>query len=190
MDEPLERFRKGWPAIKKAPWHFTGCVVFVGILLWAAMCWRYDAVIDGRDAALHAREAELAQKGETVRTISEERDKANRENEKLVKQIESLRIYRGQDAPPLKRKALILAQQIKDYTKDWKDTDSPDVQNDTVFNYIKRFGLRAQIIRDDLDQNGQQSDTFDKVMYNFGYNYKDVRTIADEIETLAKRLPD
>jgi len=27
-------------------------------------------------------------------------------------------------------------------------------------------------------------------MYNFGYNYKDVRKIAEEIEKLAKKLPE
>jgi hypothetical protein len=45
-------------------------------------------------------------------------------------------------------------------------------------------------MRDDLDQNGQQSDTFDKVMYNFSSNYSDVRTIATEIEKLAKNLTE
>ena len=183
MKELLKSIQEGWPAIKKAPWQFTGAVMAVCLLLWLAMHWRYGALLDRKDA-------ELAQKNETIRTISEERDKANRENDKLVKQIEGLRIYRGQDAPPLKRKARILSQQIREFTKDWRDTDPPNVQNDTVFGYLNRFGLRAQIIRDDLDQNGQHSDAFDKVMFNFGYNYRDVRTIADEIEKLANKLPD
>ena len=183
MAEPIEQLKKGWPAIKRDPWHFFGAVVVLVGVGWVVISLHYAMVIQGKDA-------ELGQKNETVRTISEERDKANRENEKLVKQIDQLRIYRGQDAPPLKQKALILAKQIREFAKDWKDTDSPDAQNATVFKYLNRFGLRAQIIRDDLDQSGQQSDVFDKVMYNFGYNYKDVRTIADEIEKLAKRLPD
>jgi hypothetical protein len=38
-------------------------------------------------------------------------------------------------------------------------------------------------------QSGQQSDTLDRIMYNFGYTYKDVRTIAAEIEKLAGTLP-
>jgi len=181
--EPLEQIEKGWPAVKQAPWHFLGAVVVLVSVGWVVISLHYAMVMQGKDA-------ELGQKNETIRTISEERDKANRENEKLAKQIEQLRIYRGQDAPPLKQKALILAQQIREFTKDWKDTDSPDAQNETVHKYLNRFGLRAQIIRDDLDQSGQQSDTFDNVMYNFGYSYKDVRTIADEIEKLAKNLPD
>ena len=45
-------------------------------------------------------------------------------------------------------------------------------------------------MRDDLDQNGQHSDAFDKVMYDFSINYADVRTIASEIEKLAENLPD
>jgi DNA repair exonuclease SbcCD ATPase subunit len=155
--------------------------VAVGALVTIFM---YDKfIIPGKDA-------ELSQKNETIRTVSEERDRANRENGQLTKQVDQLRIYRGQDAPPLKRKALILAQQIQDFTKDWRDTDSPEVQNETVFKYLTRFGLRAQIIRDDLDQNGQLSEALDNVMYNFGYNYKDVRKIAEEIEKLAKKLPE
>ncbi|SRR6266568_1453847 len=183
MAETIQDFKKGWPAIKKAPWHFAGAVATLVVIAGIVIMWHYDMVIHGKDA-------ELGQKNETIRTISEERDKSNRENEKLVKQVDQLKIYRGQDAPPLKQKALILSKQIWEFSKDWKETDSPEVQNEAVNRYLQRFGLRAQIIRDDLDQSGQQSDVFDHVMYNFGVNYKDVRTIAEEIEKLAKKLPD
>src|SRR6266850_2307599 len=102
MSEPLERIQKGWPAIKRSPWHFIGAVAVLVGVGWLVISLHYAMVMQAKDA-------ELGQKNETIRTISEERDKANRENEKLAKQVEQLRIYRGQDAPPLKRKALILA---------------------------------------------------------------------------------
>ncbi len=91
---------------------------------------------------------------------------------------------------PLKKTALILAQQIRDFIKNWKDTDPPDIRYPNIQKYLQRFGLRASIMRDDLDQNGQQSDEFDNVMYHFDDNYQQVRTIASEIERLANKLPD
>ena len=173
--------------MKAARVSFTLCVLALTVLFGGGIYWFVDHLYS---AEIRGKNAELEQKAETIRTISEERDKANRENEKLSKQYEGLRIYRAQDAPPLKKKALILAQQIRDFTKDWKDTDPLNVQPDNVFKYQQRFGLRASIMRDDLDQNGQQSEAFDKVMYNFSGNYADVRTIASEIEKLARNLPD
>jgi hypothetical protein len=54
-----------------------------------------------------------------------------------------------------------------------------------------KFGTRASLMRDDLDQNGQDSKDFDAVMFNFiPGNYKQVRTIAASIEKLANNLPD
>jgi hypothetical protein len=184
---PLNVFIQEWPNVKAARVSFALCVLALTVLFGGGIYWFLDHLYS---AEIRGKNAELAQKAETIRTISEERDKANRENEKLSKQYEGLRIYRAQDAPPIKMKSLILAQQIHGFTKDWKDTDPPNVQSDNVQKYLQRFGLRASIMRDDLDQNGQQSDAFDKVMYNFSGNYQDVRTIASEIEKLARNLPD
>jgi hypothetical protein len=112
--------KKEWPVVKKFIIHLACFAAEVVCILFL-----YEKfVIPGMDGELH-------QKDETIRTISEERDGANRENEKLSKQIEELRIYRAQDTMPLKAKALILAKQIRDFTKDWKDTDSPNVQSET-----------------------------------------------------------
>jgi hypothetical protein len=75
--------------------------------------------------------------------------------------------------------------------KDWKNTDVGPAANSNVMGYLKRFGLRASIIRDDLDQNGQHSEALDKVMYDFPMDdYYAIRTIADQIEKLANGLPD
>ena len=171
--------KREWPALKKFFIHlacFTAGAIFILFL--------YEKfLIPGKDS--------------TIISLQQEKDKLNndlqredRENDKLVKQVDNLRIYRAQDAMPLKKKALILAQQIQNFTKDWKDTDSPNVQADNVQKYLQRFGLRASIMREDLDQNGQQSDALDKVMYNFSSNYQDVRAIASEVERLAKNLSE
>lgn len=184
---PLSLVVKEWPNVKASLVSFTICVLALAVIIGMGLYWfldhSYSAEIRGKNAALE-------QKEERIRTISEERDRANRENEKLSKQVEGLRIYRAQDAPPLKKKALILAEQIKAFTKDWKDTDPPNVQHENVRNYWNRFGLRASIARDELDQSGQQSEAFDKVMYDFDASYASVRTIASEIGRLAGNLPD
>lgn len=165
--------------MKKFVVHFA--FLAVGAL---AVLFLYEKfIIPGKDA-------NLAQKDETIRTVSEERDAANRENDKLRRDNEWLKNYRSKETMPLKQSALLLARQIHEYIKDWKDTDDPGKKESNIQKYLQRFGLRASIMRDDLDQNGQHSDAFDKVMYNFSFNYEDVRTIADQIEKLANNLPD
>lgn len=124
------------------------------------------------------------------RTIAEERDRANRDNERLQKEVNDLKAYRGKDAPPIKKSALILASQIHEYIKDWKDLDDPVRKMENVRRYLQRFGARASIMRDDLDQNGQDSPSLDKEMQAFEWNYQDIRIIANEIEILASKLPD
>src|ERR1044071_1315671 len=110
-----------------------------------------------------------------IQQVSSERDSANRQNDKLMKQNEDLKIYRPQDDIPLQKEALILASQICEFTKDWKSADAPEIQSQNVEKYLRRFGTRALLIRGDLDQNGQQSDTFDQVMFGFSSTYEDVQ---------------
>lgn len=167
------QWHEAWKTVRKAPTPFITCTVIASGILCIGCYWFVD----------HLYAA-------TLQTVKEERDRTNRENDKLAKQVEGLRIYRSNDQIPLKKKALILAEQIRDFTKNWKNTDPPEVQNQNVGKYLNRFGLRAQIMRDDLDQNGQTSERFDKVMFEFSGSYSDVRTIASEIERLAEKLPD
>src|SRR3989442_7115278 len=108
LKESVEHLKKNLRVIKGGP--FLSCLSLVAVGIFILVDWHYRGTLDEKDA--------------TIRTVAEERDKANRDNEKLFKQVEALRIYRAQDALPLKKKALILVQQIRQFTKDWKDTDS------------------------------------------------------------------
>jgi hypothetical protein len=126
----------------------------------------------------------------TLQTVREQRDGVYKDNDRLSKQVEGLRIYRSNDSVPLKKKALLLAQQIRDFTRGWKDSDPPEVKGSNGEKYLNRFGLRASNIRDDLDQNGQQSDALDKVMFDFDRSYDEIHTIESEIQKLAEKLPD
>lgn len=132
----------------------------------------------------------LASKDSTIENLRTANELLYKENEKLSRQVSELRIYRTDSRLGLKQKALILSQQIREFIAPWKDSDSPDTVNANVWKYLKRFGLRASIIRDDLDQTGQHSDAFDRVIDDFQSSYADVRTIAEEIERLAQKLPD
>ena len=181
--EILDHFKSEGQVIKNAPFSFVSCVLILGIMIFIGVDWHYDGIINDKNGVIEQKEA-------TITTVSTERDSANRENDKLTKDNDWLRTYRGKDAPPLKQNALTLARQLHDYIKDWKDTDAPNVKEMNMQKFLQRFGLRDQIMRDDLDQSGQQSDDFDKVMYNFTGSYEEVRIIADSIEKLANKLPD
>jgi hypothetical protein len=131
----------------------------------------------------------IEEKDARIARIAEERDGVNRRKDELSKEVEALRVYRQVDLP-LKKKSLVLASQINEFIKPWKDSDGEPVVSENIEKYLHCFGLRVEIIRDDLDQAGQHSDEFDKVVYNFGMNYKDVRSIASEVEKLSNKLPD
>ena len=178
---------KDWRLMTKPPMAFFAVFVFSIFIAWLAT---WQVVIPQKNEQLNTKQIIIDGKQSQIDFISKRLEDTQRENEKLQKQVEDLRIYRAQDALPIKKKALILAKQIQDFTKNWKDSDPDDIKADNVNKYLNRFGLRAQIMRDDLDQNGQQSDSFDNVMYNFSHTYEQVKLIASEIEHLAKNLPD
>jgi hypothetical protein len=190
----IAQIKKEKSTMKGAPFSFVICVIIcttlLGIGIFTVDQWHYSGTIAEKEATIEQKDANLGQKDETIRTISEERDSANRNNDKLARDNEWLRNYRSKETMPLKQNAIILARQIHEFIKDWKDTDDPVKKEINVQKYLQRFSLRASIMRDDLDQSGQHSDDFDKVMYNFSYSYGDVRTIADQIEKLANDLPD
>jgi hypothetical protein len=186
--------RKEKATVKGAPISFATCVIIctalLGIGIFTIDQWHYSGTISEKDSTIIRKDADLGQKDDTIRTISEERDAANRENDKLHKDNEWLRNFRSKDSTPIKQEAIILANQIHDYIKDWKDTEPPEQQYHNVQQYVARFGLRASLMRDDLDKAGQDSKEFDSVMWNFDGSYKEVRLIADSIQKLADNLPD
>jgi len=143
----------------------------------------WNLVVASKNAAIETLQISNSDKQSRI-------DELLKDVEKSSHQIAELRTYRGQDVLPLKKKALILAQQIREYIAGWKDTDDDNIKSQNVQKYVQRFGLRAQIMRDDLDQSGQHSKAFDKAMYDFQSNYQDVRTISAEVEKLGENLSD
>src|SRR5216684_3510010 len=98
-------WHEAWKTVRHAPVPFVVCTLILSGVLCACCYWFVDHLY-----------------GATLRTVQEERDAVNRQNEKLEKQVESLRIYRANDELPFKKRVLLLAKQIRDFTKDWKDS--------------------------------------------------------------------
>ena len=171
---------KDWHHLRTA-WKAVLCIAVICFVAGFSLAWKL--VVESKNAAIETLQISSTDRQARLTELATE-------NEKLSRQVGELKTYRGQDVLPLKKKALVLAQQIRDFTQGWKDTDDEDSKSENIDKYLARFGLHARIMRDDLDQNGQQSDSFDKVMYNFQNNYEDVRTIIQEIEKLAKKMPE
>lgn len=171
---------KSWPNLVAA-WKAVVSIAVICFVAGFLVAW--NLVVASKNAAIETLQISNSTKQSRI-------DDLLKDAEKQSHQIAELRTYRGQDVLPLKKKALILAQQIEEYISGWKDTDDGNTQSQNVNNYLQRFGLRAQIMRDDLDQSGQHSDAFDKAMYNFQFNYQDIRIIAAEVEKLGKNLSD
>jgi len=89
----------------------------------------------------------------------------------------------------IKQRTLMLAAQIREFIRDWKDSDDETVQRQNVDKYMTRFSHTALAVRDGLDQHGVRSPELDKLMFEFSYSYKDVRAIPAELEKLANATP-
>ena len=165
----------------KAAWKAVLSIAVICFVAGFLVAW--NLVIASKNASIEALQISNNTKQSRI-------DDLLKDTEKQSHQITELRTYRGQDVLPLKKKTLILAQQIKEYIAGWKNTDDENTRSQNVQNYLQRFGLRVQIIRDDLDQAGQHSEAFDKVMYNFQSTHQEVRTIAAEVEKLGENLSD
>src|SRR5579862_2415350 len=133
--EFLDHLKAEGQVINKAPVAFFSFVVIASTVVFLGVDWHYAGTILEKDST-------ITQKDATIATVLAERDSIKGENERLARDNEQLKTYRGKDAPPLKQNAVILAQQIHDFIKDWKDTDSPDQIYPNVQKYIQRFGLR------------------------------------------------
>ena len=84
--------------------------------------------------------------------------------------------------PPIKQQTLRLAVQIREFIRDWNDSDDETVQRENVDKYMTRFGHAALAMRDGLDQHGVRSPELDKLMFEFSNSYKDVRAIPAELK--------
>jgi hypothetical protein len=172
--------RNDGPTLKQAPLGLLAVFVFSLGIAWA-LAW---------PLVVREKNEQLVAKQESIEYLTMRLNIFHKECDRLSKENEELTIGRPKDSLSLKKSALILASQIHDCVRDWKDSDDPSTKEKNVQNYFQRFELRASAMRDDLDRNGQNSPEFDKVINNFDGSYQDVRIIADQIQKLAGNLSD
>ena len=83
--------------MKESPISFTLCVLIITALLGVGIYWleerHFNGTISQMDATIRAKDA-------TIATLNTQLSGANRDNDKLTKQNDDLKIYRGKDAPP------------------------------------------------------------------------------------------
>src|SRR5215212_9025599 len=66
MAEPIEQIEKGWPAIRRAPFHFLGALMVLVFLGWMAIYLHYSATIQGKDATIQAKDSVIQSKETTI----------------------------------------------------------------------------------------------------------------------------
>jgi hypothetical protein len=59
IKETLEYLASEGRVIRGAPVAFTGFVLLVGLALWGALSWKFDAQITSRDSIISSRDATI-----------------------------------------------------------------------------------------------------------------------------------
>ena len=167
----LNIFTKEWPQVKAAWASFAVCMLVTAVFVFGGAYWLVDR--------FHV--AEIRGKDATIVTLSAERDAYKRQLEEA-----------GISSFSLKKRAIILADQIADFARRWPTNGSPV---DPFWEFEGRFEARILKIRDELDEHGQQSQEFDqesRLPNRSPGNFKpDVAIrLASHIRRLANNLRD
>lgn len=186
ITEPTKRagheIEKGWPVLKAAP-RAVASVSFLSGLLGFCLAWYI--VVASKNATIETLSTSTKEKDSTI-------DLLQKENDKLQKQNLELKTAIAEFAAPLKKRTLILANQLIEFIKQRPNGESLD---DTRTDYENRFpGRNAKIVLQ-LDEVGQHSDTLNKALSNVNFYdpstfVTNVMTVANELERLANNLKE
>ena len=155
--------------IRAAPVSFCVSVVLGTALIGSIIFWHYFGLVSTQEANIHY--------------LTQQRDDARSD-------LAKLQAYKELYGLPLKRQALIFAEQIHELSQDWKDTDPPDLKYHHIQKYLYEFENEGMWIADGLAKNGKRSDELWKQMHKSPDSYNDIRMIESEIQRLAISLPD
>jgi len=67
LQDIIKFFAEGWHVIRDAPGPFALSVIVVGLVLWGALSWKFDAQIQSRDSIIGARDAVIAARDATIK---------------------------------------------------------------------------------------------------------------------------
>jgi uncharacterized protein YeeX (DUF496 family) len=129
-------------------------------------------------------------------TASKEKDSKidllQKDNEKLQRQNVELRASIAEFNTPLKKRTLILANQLKEFIQ---HRHNGEAYQDIMTEYQNRFPDRNARIIFQLDETGQHSDTLSKTLesvnfYDANTFFTNVATVSKELERLANNLKE
>jgi len=135
----------------QTPYSFCSSVVVVGFVIFGLMRWHYSGIISTQSENIHY--------------LTQQRDDARAD-------LEKLKAYKEMYGLPLKRKALIFADQVHELRQDWQDTDSPQVKYHHIEKYLYQFSNAAMWITEDLADHGKRSDELWKMMHKLRWTPK------------------
>ena len=179
---------KDWRMLIKAPIAFFAVLVFSISLAW-----------------LFTWQAVVPQKNEQLATMREQNDYLTKKLEGSEKEADQLRseLATARTTPhdektfPLKKRALILSSQLKDYAARLIDVVSKNdmvKRNEITNEWENRFRNRVYLVLSQLDEYGQHSEKLETTANQQGIYSPQaadlINLYASEIGRLANNLPD
>jgi hypothetical protein len=181
MPDPLflaERLQKEKAVIKAAPWSFASAcfVILVASFFgcWAALFWHYQGILEEKNA--------------TIEKQSKALDRSDKENERLEHQLANSKAYLPDISIPLKKRAMILADQMDEFQKN-EVRQHPGDWNFVPSWYGARFERRMETVRSQLDELGIHSLGLDVEIFNSTWQPNDTNKMTRISEELRKLIP-
>ena len=131
----------------------------------------------------------MNEKDATIEKLSKALDHSDKENEKLERQLSNAKSYQPDTSIPLKRRILILADQLDEFAKDIEAGKTGDPK----WMYQERFQHRVEAVRNQLDESGVRSAELDQIVINRAWveqTSERVRLMAGDFRKLAERTSE
>jgi hypothetical protein len=184
-------FKKEGAIVKDSPILFTISVLIATAILGAGIFtyeqhYYYAGILTEKDGT-------IVQKDATITTISEERDAANRENDRLHNDVAAYQAANAAKSSPLKDRAKILAQQLLDFSELTRTNSAGsnwNLQNQYRQEWNGRFDPRLDSILNELDVRGQYSQFIPAGNDYQLPNPDQLKTISSEINRMADALQE
>jgi hypothetical protein len=189
ITEPTKRaaheIEKASPHLKAA-WPAVVSVAFISALGGFLLAW--NIVVAGKNTTI-----------ETLTTASKEKDskidQLQKESEKLQRQNGELKTVLTEFVAPLKKRTLILAQQVNEFLQQHKGENDFQALQASTIEYDNRFNLRVHKTIEQLDEVGQHSDVLSRLAQSFVVIpdpnlLTNVTIVSKELERLANNLKE
>jgi hypothetical protein len=164
--------RKEWPTVKGAPVSFgiavVGCSVFFGVMVYYIF----------EKGVLTQKNAIIEQKGETISMLGTKLEEARKE-------IEKLKADHGQSLSPLKRRTLIMAEQLAGLALEVSTNKAAQIS----MIYRNGFDNRVEKLLTELANNGQTTTLFRNGFYG-PQNTNDVIRLSKEFQRMGTALKE